>query len=54
MMGGGFGGCIIAMIAKESVEAAKHDISRFYNRRYGTNPEMHDVEADAGAGELKE
>ena len=53
MMGGGFGGCVIAVVAASEVAKMKNEVSRTYQTRCGMAPQIYDVQLDDGAGELK-
>ena len=52
MMGGGFGGCIIALALPAAAEKALHSIGQIYQHRFGTLPEAWIVEAGDGAAEV--
>ncbi|MEK7477299.1 MAG: galactokinase [Candidatus Coatesbacteria bacterium] len=52
MMGGGFGGCAIALVETPAVDLAKREVSRVYQHRFGTTPPFHDVEAADGTSEV--
>jgi galactokinase len=52
MMGGGFGGCIIALVANEAAQAARTTISARYERMAGLTPEAFICRAAGGAGEI--
>ena len=54
MMGGGFGGCAIAIVAKTAVEPMKHVLTRMYQTRFATTPEFHEVTTENGTEELKQ
>ncbi len=52
MMGGGFGGCAIALAETGAIEALTRDVTRAYQHRFGTTPPVTVVEAGDGAAEL--
>jgi len=52
MMGGGFGGCVIALVERGAVESVKREVARVYQHRFGTLPPFHEVEAADGTSEL--
>lgn len=51
MTGGGFGGCIVALVKTEAVEAFESEISRAYHARFGIQPQIYRCVPSAGAGE---
>jgi galactokinase len=52
LMGGGFGGCTINLIEKESREAVLADITTSYQNTFGIIPEVYVVESSDGVHEL--
>jgi len=51
MTGGGFGGCMVALIKPELVETFESEISRAYHARFGIQPQIYRCVPSAGAGE---
>jgi galactokinase len=49
MTGGGFGGCMIALVAAEAAERVEAAIRRDYPARTGLQPTLHAVEVVGGA-----
>jgi galactokinase len=52
MTGGGFGGCIVALVAPERVDAFKGHITAAYERRFRITPHIYDCIPAEGAGEV--
>ncbi|MDI9364538.1 MAG: galactokinase [Flavobacterium sp.] len=52
LMGGGFGGCTINLIEKESREAVVANITTCYQNTFGITPEVYVVESSNGVHEL--
>jgi galactokinase len=52
MTGGGFGGCIVALVAPDRVDAFKGHITAAYERRYQITPAIYDCIPAEGAGEV--
>lgn len=52
MMGGGFGGCTINLIKKNSIDHVLDRIEMSYNSKYGINPEFHFIEIVDGVSIL--
>jgi galactokinase len=52
MTGGGFGGCIVALVAPDRVELFRQHITAAYERAFGITPEMYDCIPSGGAGEI--
>jgi len=52
LMGGGFGGCTINLIEKESREIVVADITTSYQNTFGITPEVYVVESSDGVHEL--
>ena len=52
MMGGGFGGCAIALVETPAIDLVKREVARIYQHRFGTTPPFHEVEAADGTSEL--
>lgn len=50
MTGGGFGGCIVALVPDDRVEALRAAILDAYRKPEGTTPDIHICTAAAGAG----
>jgi galactokinase len=53
MTGGGFGGCIVAMMQPEAVTTFRSAISAAYQRQFQIEPSVYDCHPAAGAGEVK-
>ena len=51
MMGGGFGGCVIALVKKEGVEAYIQDVKTRYQVKFDKDPRVIEVEISDGARE---
>jgi len=52
MIGGGFGGCVLSIVAAEHAAAVTADIGDRYGRLLGKPPWIHPVEPAAAAGEV--
>jgi galactokinase len=52
MTGGGFGGCIVALVAPERVDAFKGHIAAAYERQYDITPQIYDCIPADGAREV--
>ena len=52
MTGGGFGGCVIVLVASERLEAVADSLSGQYNEHMGWAPECYRIQASAGAREI--
>ena len=52
MTGGGFGGCVVALVPEELVEAARQALARDYRAPNGAQATVHVCRAAAGAGSL--
>ena len=52
MMGGGFGGCTINLVAKNTVEKFKKETSAAYHQAFGATPEFYEVNIGDGAREV--
>ena len=52
MMGGGFGGCTINLVAKNAAELFKKEISVAFYQAFGATPEFYEVNIVDGAREL--
>ena len=50
MTGGGFGGCVVALVEAPSEAAVVRDIARQYESATGTRPEVWPTRAGAGVG----
>ena len=48
-MGGGFGGCIITLVEKDSAELFINDIQEKYEREYGKTPDCYSMNISQGA-----
>jgi galactokinase len=48
-MGGGFGGCIITLVEKESAETFITDIQSAYEKKYGRIPDCYSTIISEGA-----
>jgi galactokinase len=53
MTGGGFGGCVVALVPERLVEAARLAVARDYRAPNGEQATVHVCRAAAGAGRLK-
>ena len=53
MTGGGFGGCVVALVPERLVEAARLAVARDYRAPNGEQATVHGCRAAAGAGRLK-
>ena len=51
MMGGGFGGCVIALVKQEEAAAYIADVKKQYLARFGKDPRVIEVEISDGARE---
>jgi galactokinase len=52
-MGGGFGGCIITLVEKNSAEIFMTDIQSSYEKRYGKIPDCYSMIISEGAHIVK-
>ncbi|HNU86697.1 MAG TPA: galactokinase [Ferruginibacter sp.] len=52
MMGGGFGGCTINIVAEHAVENFTKQVSDAYNKAFGILPEAYLVETEEGTGRV--
>ena len=52
MMGGGFGGCVIALVKKEGVAAYIADVKKRYQVRFDKDPRVIEVKISDGAREI--
>lgn len=52
MTGGGFGGCVVALVPEHLVEDARHAVARDYRAPNGEQATVHVCRAAAGAGRL--
>jgi len=50
MTGGGFGGCIVALVQPAAVESLAGHLSSTYQKKFGKNPAVYVTTATAGAG----
>ncbi len=53
MMGGGFGGCTINLIAKTETESFKSQVSESYKNKFNLNCSIYSVELSNGTGLIK-
>ena len=53
MTGAGFGGCVIALVAKNKVENFKENVANIYQEKIGYLPTFYQAEVGDGAKELK-
>ncbi|MBR3603611.1 MAG: galactokinase [Elusimicrobiaceae bacterium] len=53
MTGGGFGGCVVALVKNENVENFKANVARIYQAKTGYKPDFYVASAGAGAREIK-
>jgi len=51
MMGGGFGGCVIALVREKGVEAYVADVKKQYEAKFGVEPRVIEVAISDGARE---
>ena len=54
MTGGGFGGCVVALVKNDAVEAFKQNVAKEYKAKTGYTPDFYIAAADDGARELKD
>ena len=54
MTGGGFGGCVVALVKDEAVEDFKQNVAREYEAATGYKPDFYTASAGDGARELKD
>ncbi len=54
MTGGGFGGCVVALVKNEYVENFKQNVARLYQAATGYRPDFYAAAAGDGARELKD
>lgn len=52
MVGGGFGGCVLSIVAADQVDAVEASIRKRYGQRLGQIPWIHKVTPALGAGEV--
>jgi galactokinase len=52
MMGGGFGGCVIALVQSESADLIGTELKARYGKHFGEVPDAFICRAVAGAGEI--
>jgi galactokinase len=50
MMGGGFGGCTINLVAPDKVDAFIESVSAAYEKRFGRRPETYQTTIVSGVG----
>ena len=53
MTGGGFGGCVVALVKNENLETFKNNVTLLYQAKTGYKPDFYVASAGAGARELK-
>ena len=53
MMGGGFGGCVIALVKEEAADAYIADVKAQYQVKFNKDPRVIEVEISDGAREIK-
>lgn len=53
MTGGGFGGCVVALVQNECLETFKNNVARIYQAKTGYKPDFYVASAGAGAREIK-
>jgi len=53
MTGGGFGGCVVALVKNEHLETFKNNVARIYQAKTGYKPDFYAASAGAGAREIK-
>ena len=54
MTGGGFGGCVVALVKDEQIEAFKQNVGQKYQAQTGYKPDFYIASASDGARELKD
>ncbi len=54
MTGGGFGGCVVALIQNDAIDAFKENVAQLYQAATGYKPDFYIAQAGAGAREIKE
>lgn len=52
MMGGGFGGCVIALVRSEAKREIEEDLAVKYRRAFGIDLKIHEVNIADGAGKI--
>jgi galactokinase len=52
MTGGGFGGCVVALLRPDKVDAVIAAVDRHYHTRFGLNADCYVCRASAGAGPI--
>jgi galactokinase len=52
MTGGGFGGCVVSLVAKDAVMAVSDALREAFVRAFGRNPELFEANASDGGREL--
>jgi len=52
MTGGGFGGCVVAVVEPRAVDAVAEQLLRGYEQRFGPGAEAYRVSTSDGAGEI--
>ena len=52
MMGGGFGGCTINLVAPDKVDAFIEYVSVAYEKRFGRRPEFYQTTIVDGVGKI--
>jgi galactokinase len=50
MTGGGFGGCIVALVNREALSSVATSISQGFAQQVGLSPRCYQVNPSAGAG----
>ena len=50
MMGGGFGGCTLNLVRKDSIERFSEEIRSVYSRKTGKVPQIYECELADGTG----
>ncbi len=53
MTGGGFGGCIVALVQPRSVEPLSEHLKKMYAQKFKIDPEIYVTTATAGANILE-
>lgn len=54
MTGGGFGGCVVALVKNDAIEDFKRNVAQLYTQATTYVPEFYVAQAGAGAREIKE
>jgi galactokinase len=52
MTGGGFGGCTVTLVRKDTVDQLKRSFNEGYSQRFGREPDIYEFHAAEGASEV--